>query len=95
MDVKKPLITININRITIDLGDTETDLQSLQRLIDELNDSIGNWLDFERRQQRTCRICKIHYRTTEQHDLDHCPYCNNVIPPRASQQRIDITSQYH
>jgi hypothetical protein len=72
-------ITFNLSRLTIDLPDTETDLQSLERLAESLNESIGDWLALEREQQRTCPKCDINHRFYERHDLERCPYCHRKI----------------
>ena len=71
-------VTINADHLSIKIPDMETDIESLQRLINDLNESIGNWLDFERAQQRTCAACQVHFRSFEQHDYDLCPYCNHL-----------------
>ena len=79
-------VTINADHLTIRIPDMETDIESLQRLINDLNESIGNWLDFERAQQRTCNVCQVHFRSSEQHDFDFCPFCNHLY----SQAKQDL-----
>ncbi len=74
-------ITVSVNRLTIHVNEFETDLKSLERLLEMLTDSVGTWLDFERSTQRHCPRCNVHHRLYECHDLEQCPYCHRIIQP--------------
>ena len=72
-------ISYKLSAITINIPETETDLQALERLAASLNESIGDWLTAERDQQRHCPRCDVNHRLYERHDLERCPYCNGKI----------------
>ncbi|HLA29297.1 MAG TPA: hypothetical protein VJZ49_15530 [Syntrophales bacterium] len=72
-------ITILKNSLTLKIDDTKSDLQALERLADQLSESIGCWLTIERDTQSCCPRCDVKHRLYERHDLERCPYCHKKI----------------